>query len=156
MKRTLRRKLLLIGLEIRQVYTMVRIVLDTNILISGLLYSGKPKLLLDLALEGKFESVSSMQMVEEFRKVIARPRFNLDANLQDIMINFAIRFNNIVLIKSKFKVIPKDPSDDLVIRTAYDGKASYIVSGDRHLLELKGFLGIKIVTANKMFEILNK
>lgn len=135
---------------------MIRIVLDTNILISGLLYSGKPKRLLDLALDGRFESVSSMQMVDEFRNVITRPEFMFDGNLQEIMINFVIRFSSIVLVKSTFNVVIKDPSDDIILRTAYDGKASYIVSGDHHLLEIKEFADIKIVTASQILEILDK
>jgi predicted nucleic acid-binding protein len=59
-------------------------------------------------------------------------------------------------VKSKFKVIPEDPDDDIIVRTAYDGKADYIVSGDRHLLALKEFKGIKILTIDEMLKLLDK
>ena len=58
-------------------------------------------------------------------------------------------------IKSRFKAVKEDPDDDIIVRTAYDGKADYIVSGDRHLLALKEFKGIKILTIDEMLGVLN-
>jgi hypothetical protein len=58
-----------------------------------------------------------------------------------------------VNIKSNFKVVVDDPKDDVVLNTAYDGKASYVVSGDHHLQELRRFKGIKIVSPNQMMRI---
>lgn len=58
-------------------------------------------------------------------------------------------------MRSNFKVV-KDPDDDLVINTAYDGKALYIVSGDRLLLEVKEFAGIRIMKASEMLELIDK
>jgi predicted nucleic acid-binding protein len=52
--------------------------------------------------------------------------------------------------------VKADPTDDIILRTAYDGKADYIVSGDEHLLALKEFKGIKIVTVSEMLEVLNE
>jgi putative PIN family toxin of toxin-antitoxin system len=59
-----------------------------------------------------------------------------------------------VKIKSRFKIIKEDPNDDTILRTAYDSKADYIVSGDKHLLLLQEFKGIRIVTVNEMLKIL--
>jgi len=53
-------------------------------------------------------------------------------------------------IKSKFKVVKEDPDDDIILRTAYDSKADYVVSGDKHLLSLGEFKGIRIVTVDEM------
>ncbi len=58
-------------------------------------------------------------------------------------------------MKSRFKAVKEDPDDDIIVRTAYDGKADYIVSGDRHLLALKEFKGIKILTIDEMLGVLN-
>jgi hypothetical protein len=57
-------------------------------------------------------------------------------------------------LKSNFKVIESDPDDDIIINTAYDGKADYIVSGDPDLKSLKNFKGIKIVSVDEMLKIL--
>jgi predicted nucleic acid-binding protein len=62
-----------------------------------------------------------------------------------------------VKVKSRFKKVKADPTDDdIILRTAYDGKADYIVSGDEHLLALKEFKGIKIVTVSEMLEVLKE
>ncbi len=61
----------------------------------------------------------------------------------------------IVQIKSRFKIVKEDPDDDIIVRTAYDGKANYIVSGDKHLLAYKEFKGIRIVTIDEMLKELS-
>ena len=132
---------------------MVRIVLDTNILISGLLYSGKPRKLIDLAINGRIEVVSSWEMIGELREVLARDKFGLSKTEQLEMVNFIISMSRMVVLKSRFKIV-KDPDDDMVANTAYDGKVAYIVSGDKHLLELKKFSGIRIVKASEMLKLI--
>jgi len=62
--------------------------------------------------------------------------------------------SKIVEIRSKFEVIKEDPDDDIVLRTAHDARASYIVSGDRHLLKLGRFRGIRIIAADEMLRLL--
>jgi putative PIN family toxin of toxin-antitoxin system len=132
---------------------MLRVVLDTNILVSGVLYIGKPKRVIDLALSGKIEIISSAETIDEFKRVIVRDKFRLSKPEQEAKINFVIRLSRIILVKSKFKVVKDDPDDDKFIQAAYDGKARYIVSGDHHLKDLKEFAGIKIVTASQLLEL---
>lgn len=134
---------------------MIRVVLDTNILISGLLYIGKPKKLLDLAVEGKIDVISSIGMIDEFRRVIARDKFKITKPEQEIMVNFIIRLSRIIKVRSEFKVV-RDRGDDIVVNTAFDGQAEYIVSGDKHLLELKEFGKTKIVKASEMLALIEK
>jgi uncharacterized protein len=133
---------------------MVRVVLDTNILISGLLYLGKPKRLIDLAIVGKIEVVSSYEMIDEFIRVISRDKFKLSTGDQEEFINFVIRLSKITVVRSSFKVVEEDPDDDMVINTAYDGNAAYIVSGNRHLYEMREFSGIRILKASEMLTLL--
>jgi putative PIN family toxin of toxin-antitoxin system len=135
---------------------MIRVVFDTNILISGVLYSGKPSRLIDVAVEGEIELVSSVEIIQEFNAVISRPKFHLSKEEQQLFTNFIIRLSTIVATKSKFKVVKQDPDDDMVILSAFDGRAPYIVSGDPHLLGLKEVLGIRILTANQMLKMLGK
>ena len=135
---------------------MVRIVLDTNILVSGLLYSGKPRQLIDLAVHGKIEIVSSTEMIEELRDVLSRAKFSLGKEEQAKMVDFVVRLSHITILKSKFKVIKNDPDDDMVINTAYDGEAEYIVSGDRAVSELKHFGKIWVVKASDMLKLIEE
>ena len=129
---------------------MVRIVLDTNILVSGLLYNGKPRKLLDLAVNGKMELVSSTELIDELGEVLAREKFGLSKDEQAVMVDFVIRLSKIIALKSKFKAVKEDPDDDIVINTAYDGDADYIVTGDRAILALKKFGKTSIVKASEM------
>lgn len=129
---------------------MVRIVLDTNILVSGLLYNGKPRRLLDLAVNGKIGLVSSTEMIDELNAVLSREKFGLSKEEQAIMVDFVIRLSKITALKSKFKAVKEDPDDDIVINTAYDGDADYIVTGDRAILALKKFGKTSIVKASEM------
>ena len=60
-----------------------------------------------------------------------------------------------VEVKSKFKIVREDPDDDMIVLSAYDSKARYIVSGDKHLLALKEFKGIRILTVDEMLLLLS-
>ena len=133
---------------------VVRAVLDTNILVSGTLYLGKPKKVIDLALAGKVEIVGSAQTINEFKKVITRDKFRLSAAEQEYILNFVIRLSRLVSTRGNFKVIKADPDDDKFLIAEYDGKADFIVSGDHHLLDLIEFLGIRIVTEHQFLEII--
>jgi putative PIN family toxin of toxin-antitoxin system len=135
---------------------MIRAVFDTNILISGVLYSGKPSRLIDLVVDGEIQLVSSVEIIQEFSEVVARPKFNLSKEEHQLFTNFIIRLSTITETKSKFKVVEQDPDDDMVVISAFDGKAAFIVSGDPHLLKLKEVLGIRILTANQMLKMLGK
>jgi len=132
-----------------------RVVFDTSVLVSGIVHAGKSKLLIDAVLEEKIALVVSMPVIQEFKRVIARDKFRLSKEQQDTIVNFVLRVGNVVRVKSSFEVFREDPSDDIILRTAYDGKADYIVSGDDHLLSLKEFRGTKIVTVADMLEILS-
>jgi len=60
----------------------------------------------------------------------------------------------VVKLRSRFKVVKDDPSDDEVLRAAYDAEVDFIVSGDKHLLSLTEFRGIQILTVNEILRIL--
>ena len=109
-----------------------------------------------MVVEGKIQLVSSVEIIQEFSEVIARPKFHLNKEEHQLFTNFVIRLSTIIATKSKFKVVAKDPDDDMVVISAFDGKAQFIVSGDPHLLNLKEVLGIKILTANQMLKLLGK
>ena len=134
--------------------TVLKIVFDTNVLVSGIVHAGKSKQLIEGVLEGKITLILSMPIIREFKKVIARDKFKLSKDQQKTLTNFVLGIGNIIRVSSKFKVIREDPSDDIILRTAHDGKARFIVSGDEHLLSLKAFRGIRIVTVNEMLVLL--
>lgn len=135
---------------------MPKVVFDTNVLVSGTIHAGKSKLLIDAVLGGKITLIASMQIIQEFKRIIARDKFRLSRNQQKTLTNFIIRISNIVIVKSRFRVVSQDPSDNVILRTAYDGTADCIVSGDEHLLSLREFKGIEILSVSEMLELLNR
>jgi putative PIN family toxin of toxin-antitoxin system len=137
---------------------MLKILLDTNVLISALIKSGKPRELIFELIRKRAQLILSRNILEEFVEVVNDPNIRKYVD-EDDMIGFLRAIGSmakIIRVKSNFKIVKQDPDDDTILRTAYDGKADYIVSGDDHLLAIKRFREIKIVTVSEMLEILKK
>jgi putative PIN family toxin of toxin-antitoxin system len=136
----------------------MKIVFDTNVLISALITTGKPKELFNKAAQGQIQLIISKSILKEFSQVAENPRIRKYANEEDVIgfVRVINRVAKIVNVTSQFKAVKEDPDDDIVVRTAFDGKASYIVSGDKHLLSLGTFRGIKILTADEMLTLLKE
>jgi len=133
---------------------IMRILFDTNTLISAVIANGKPRKLLLMALANEFDLVSSNELLKEFENVISRPKFKLSSLEINKFVNTVRKTVKIVKVKSDFKVVKDDPEDDKVLNASYDAKVVYIVTGDSDLLKLKKFKGIKIVTASKLLKLL--
>ena len=123
-----------------------RVVLDTNVLISGVLFGGKPRLIIESVVKGKIKAYLSPVILDEFKDVIARPKFGLGhetsfAITREIEDIFLFVFPKIVI-----KRIKDDPDDNAILECALAADAEYIVTGDPHLLSLDSFKGIQILT----------
>ena len=134
------------------------IVFDINVLVSSLIVKGKPRELWQKAKGKEFTLVFSREMRSDLVNVLRRKKFQKYVTSADIwlFLNDLRMSGKLVPVKSRFRVVAEDSDDDIIIRTAYDAKADYIVSGDRHLLALKEFKGIRIVTVDQMLVILNR
>jgi len=100
---------------------------------------------------GRHQIVCSRQMLSEFAEVMSREKFrDLSRSQVDSFLSILLRRAALVSIKQTRRAIAEDPEDDMVLSTALEGNASYIVSGDEHLLHLKRFKGVKIVTVEEM------
>ncbi len=135
---------------------VTRIVLDTNVLISALINAGKPRELIFKIVKEKVQVVLSKEILEEFIEVTDDPRIRKYISEGDKLAFLRVvgSIANLVKVKSRFKVVKEDPDDDMVLRTAHDGKAEYVVSGYKHLLSLKKFRKSKIVTVAQMLDLL--
>ena len=137
---------------------MLKVVLDTNVLISALIKSGKPRTLVFKLLGGEAQLILSRNILDEFIEATDDHEIRRYVDEEDVtlFLKFLATIGKIIRVKSRFKVVKQDPDDDVILRTAYDGKADYIVSGDNHLLSLAEFRGIKIVTLDKMLRLLRE
>ncbi len=127
---------------------MLRIVIDTNALISSIISNGKPRQLLRLAAQKRFLLIKSEATMEEFARVLRRPKFKMTTREARKAEQAVVKLGRTVKVRSTRRVIEDDPDDDIFINAALDGRADYIVTGDMHLLELSHYGGIEIVTVD--------
>jgi putative PIN family toxin of toxin-antitoxin system len=121
-------------------------VLDTNVIVSGLGWPGTPARVLDAALAGQITPVTSPPLLTELRRVLAYPKLaNVIADSTSI-VNLLESASVLVTPNLTLNVVA-DQSDNRVLEAAVEGAVDRIVSGDNHLLELKSFRGIAIVSA---------
>ncbi|MCC7126467.1 MAG: putative toxin-antitoxin system toxin component, PIN family [Acidobacteria bacterium] len=122
---------------------MKRVVADTNILVSALQFGGKPKQLLDLAVDGQIDLAASEAIIAEALRVLEdkferTPEWLAEADRQ---IRVVAR---LVEPTESITAIEADPTDDRILECAVAAESEVIVSGDRHLLDLKSFRGVPI------------
>lgn len=133
---------------------MLRIVPDTNIFISSIFWKGNPNKIIVAASEGKTKVLTSMKVIEELRTALGRDFHVPEERINEIISNI-VSFSELVETKTIVDLIKDDPSDNKFLEIALEANADYIVSGDKHLLGLKEFRGIKITTAKEMLDVLD-
>ena len=135
---------------------MYAIVPDTNVLVSGsIVPHGNPAFILDSWRNGKIQIITSLEILEEFQRIMLE-KFRSPKNEVEILNAFFIWKGVVVEPKKKFDIIKEDPDDNKFLEAAVEGKADYIVSGDKDLRRLNVFMGIKIISPAEMVNILKK
>lgn len=130
----------------------VRAVLDTNTIISGLLWAGSPRMVLRLIEQGQVVPCISLSLITELREVLERPKFKarlaMVGETPDEAVSRYLQYVEVIDVSSlSIMAVARDPDDDHVIACAVAAAADYIVSGDRHLLDLGVYKGIPILNA---------
>lgn len=127
----------------------MKVTLDTNVIISGLISTkGAPAKVVDLWVRGFIKVVASPALIEEALDVIIRPKFKPLGTVDERcdLVGKLFQRAEIVMPSQKLKVISEDEADNRVLECALTGGADYIVLGDSHLLNLKIYKGIKILS----------
>ena len=136
---------------------MKKVVLDTNTIISGLLWDGNESAIIRKAEQKEIIIFTSELLLKELEKVLQRDKFQKRLKNKKYSIKKSIKkirlLFNIVEPKQSIDTIKNDPDDNRVLECAVCAKADIIVSGDNDLLNLKNYLGINIITAKKFLEI---
>jgi len=125
----------------------VRIVLDTNVIISAILFGGVPKEILTstLKLDNAFTMCLSEAIIRELIRVLKGTKFRFPSEITAEIHSQLIRKAFIVNPPEHLSVIKKDPDDNRVLEAATTTLAHVIVTGDKHLLDLKEYEGIEII-----------
>lgn len=134
---------------------MLKIVIDTNIMISGLGWKGTPYKILDLIKFEKIRLCVSEEIISEYLEVAARGFLPAEAIS---ILSSILQENKFELVepKQRFTVIKEDPDDNIFLDCGVKAKVKYIVSGDKHLLNLEKFKKIEILSSNIFLKKYNK
>lgn len=134
---------------------MKSVVIDTNVIVSALLFGGKPGELIRFWKTDQIQPLIFKEITEEYLRVLAYPKFNLSEKEIGFLFNHEILpyFKAVRIKPGRWKTaIEDDPSDDMFIRCAVSGMCKIIISGDRHLLDLKTYDKIKTLSVSKFLK----
>lgn len=132
----------------------MRVTVDTNILVSALGWNGAEAAVIDMVLDSKLELCLSAEILSEFYRVVKYPKLGFSESEIDGFIGLLLP--NIVFVKPSLNinVVVDDPDDNRIIECAIEGKSDYIISGDKHLLQLAEYEGLKILRAPDFLRLL--
>ena len=137
------------------------LILDSNVILSGLIWGGKPAQILEQIESGHASLFTSRRQLEEFTRITSYPKVIKALGKRNLiprdLVVWLVR-QAILIMPKPFNevIIPNDPTDDAILAIALTVKADFIISGDkRHLLPLKAFHGIPIVTPNQYLNVMN-
>jgi putative PIN family toxin of toxin-antitoxin system len=123
----------------------VKIILDTNVFISGIFFSGPPHTILQAWRDRRVQIILSPEILEEYSRVAESlhrkyPEINLNAILELIVVEAEMHE-----VKALDEAVCVDPDDDKFIACALSSGAKLIVSGDKHLLDVDGYRGVEVL-----------
>ncbi len=130
----------------------MKVVVDTNVFISGVFFTGPPYHILKAWRDGRIEILLSREIFDEYHRVgnelvYKFPKIDLNRILEYLLIHAEF-----VFISDLPMQICDDPDDDKFIACAIAGKSDLIVSGDKHLLRVSGYEGINVLTPRQFVD----
>jgi putative PIN family toxin of toxin-antitoxin system len=137
---------------------MIRAVLDANVLVSGIVTEGVPRSILRAWRAGHFHLVASRATLDEISRVLRYPKIVRRHHWSENEIHAFMESLEALAIltpgKLRLNVVAADPSDDRYLECAVEGDADYLVTGDRHLLELAVYREVEILLPREFMALL--
>jgi uncharacterized protein len=131
-----------------------RVTLDTNVLVSALVFGGKPEQVYNLVLEKQIVAITSTILLAELLEILSK-KFDFELLRIEQLEKVIKRHFKIVYPSNTIKVV-RDEDDNRVLEAAVAGKCQFIITGDKDLLDLKVYQGIKIMTADQFLNLLEQ
>src|SRR3989344_9239855 len=135
----------------------MKVVLDTNVLISATFWYGSSNKIIEKVENKEIILVLSLEIIKEFSRVLNYKGIQDKIKNKNLEMKYSvIKITNLSEIaepKEKFEIVKEDPTDNKIIECAYEGKVDYIISYDKHLLNLKECKNIKIITPEEFLRL---
>ena len=131
---------------------MIKVVIDTNVFVSSF-FGGNPRKVIDLWKTGQIILCLSKDIVDEYMNVLQRFGLQNEHELEELLNLFAQGFHIIFTNKTPaLHLVKEDPGDDKFIECSVALKCKFIISGDKALLDVQNYMGIKIVTSKEFLD----
>jgi len=135
----------------------MKVTLDTNVLISATFWYGASNKIIEKVENGEIVLVLSLDIIKEFSRVLNYKEIQEKVKSKNLEIKYTlgkiINLSEIIQPKEKFNVVKEDPFDNKFLECAYEGKVKYLITKDKHLLKLKEFRNIKIITPEEALKL---
>lgn len=129
----------------------MKIVVDTNVVISGIFFGGVPRKIVEAVADGAIDAYATAEILDEYMGIIASMLERKQGRINQSILSPLFSAIKIIETESRIEVC-RDPDDNKFIECAVDAKALYIVSGDNDLLDIKEYDGICVITAKEFCE----
>lgn len=134
----------------------MNVVRDTNVILSAILFGGKPRQVLEAALSGSIRVFVSESTMTELQDVLHRPKFGFSSQVVQTIVSEFSAMAEWVEPTEHFRTVVEDPKDNQFIDCAIAANADFLVSGDNHLLRLGKCGGTMILNADSFITVLSK
>lgn len=131
---------------------MLKVVLDTNVLISAILFGGKPRKILEKAIRGEIRLCLSEPILEELKGVLQRSKFDYSPEMIHFILTELMGIADFVKPSETLSVVLEDPEDNKILECAVETRANYIITGDFHLLKLSRYRNIEVLNTVAFLE----
>lgn len=137
----------------------MKVVLDTNVWLSAIFWKGEASKIIETLIDKKINVLISGSILSEIAEVLNKEekfkRFIEDRKQKiEDLIRTILSFSTLIETKTKFELIKEHPKDNIILEAAFDGKADYIVSYDKHILNMIEFRNIKILNPKDFVKLI--
>ncbi len=129
----------------------MRIVIDTNVLISGVFFGGFPRKILSAVVSQKITACATAEIINEYEEIVQEMIDRKQGHINRVILSPLIKAMEIIEPITHIEIC-RDPDDNKFLECARDSHALYIVSGDKDLLVIKEYENIQIITAKDFYE----